>query len=521
VAEKERKREREREMKADQTWPPARNDNLCNDDRSSSRRVRRRHYSAEDVALSMRRPPLLINNYDMFTTTSSKRSREQKDGDVCLVDLVLFFCCAVGVSVGWTGILSALSFFSKAYGKSSFLYFNLAVYLPSLPVAIVQTKYDGQCDFKFGSTTAMFFRGVIAMIGMTVCIGALPYFARNNLAVCVGLTSVIGLCSAVVYGSFYQIASMINSNGWLQACFAMGYQGSGIVVLSCALSVSFDAEATDHQVSIYFISIACLEFASLLCFLVLMGHRKLVRSQLIRRDSEVALARSSTLTRVEIEKDREEEDDGDEEKFKSKSSPPPTKSELEQPLLKSSSEEELVAGNEISYKEIVRYTWPALFALFITVFGALCVLPFYTYVPSSSDNADLSQILFYTKLGSDMLGRPCTVLLRVIHTPRRMVTAALIRLLFLPLFFIYTFGGDVIPKNDTLVTIFVGLFAFSSGFINTVAYQQAPTMIPSELRIINGARVANMINTVFHAAVYGGLLVSFVVFATMENSGDM
>ena len=117
-----------------------------------------------------------------------------------------------------------------------------------------------------------------------------------------------------------------------------------------------------------------------------------------------------------------------------------------------------------------------------------------------------------------MLGRPCTVLLRLIHTPRRMVTAAVIRLLFLPVFFLYTFGGDVIPKSDILITVFVGLFAFSSGFINTVAYQLAPTMIPTELRIANGARVANMINTVFHAAVYGGLMVSFIVFATMESS---
>ena len=171
----------------------------------------------------------------------------------------------------------------------------------------------------------------------------------------------------------------------------------------------------------------------------------------------------------------------------------------------------------MNYKDIIQYTWPALFALFVTVFGALCVLPFYTYVPSSSHDADLSQILFYTKLGSDMFGRPCTVLLRLIHTPQRMVMAAIVRLLFLPLFFIYTFGGDVIPKSDILITVFVGLFAFSSGFINTVAYQLAPTMIPSELRIANGARVANMINTVFHAAVYGGLSVSFIVFATMSR----
>ena len=495
---------------SDQTWPPP------SGRREEEEGLDLRSHSAEDISrmrLRRRRNPLLVNNYDLFTR-NEKETQKQSKVEVGLIDLVLFFACAVGVSVGWTGILSALSYFSKLYGKSSFLYFNLAVYLPSLPVAIIQTKYDGQCDFKFGSTTAMCFRGIFSIIGMTICVTALPYYAKNadHLAMCVGLTGIIGLCSAIVYGSFYQIASLINSNGWLQAAFAMGYQGSGILVLIVSLAVNFDADASDRQVSIYFISIAGLEFFSLLCFLILMCKRRLVRSQLVRRDSAVALSSALARTPDNVQ------DIVDEDKNKSKPSPPPTPSpDMEQPLLKSSNDV-VDTGDEMSYKEIVRYTWPALFALFVTVFGALCVLPFYTYVPSSSNDANLSQILFYTKLGSDMLGRPCTVLLRLIHTPKRMVVAAVIRLLFLPVFFLYTFGGDVIPKSDILITVFVGLFAFSSGFINTVAYQLAPTMIPTELRIANGARVANMINTVFHAAVYGGLMVSFIVFATMESS---
>ena len=222
---------------SDQTWPPSSG--------RSEEGLDLRSQSAEDISrmrLRRRRNPLLVNNYDLFTR-NEKETKKQTKVDVGLIDLVLFFACAVGVSVGWTGILSALSFFSKLYGKSSFLYFNVAVYLPSLPVAIIQTKYDGQCDFKFGSTTAMCFRGIISIIGMTICVGALPYYAKNadHLAICVGLTGIIGLCSAIVYGSFYQIASLINSNGWLQAAFAMGYQGSGILVLIVALAVDFVA----------------------------------------------------------------------------------------------------------------------------------------------------------------------------------------------------------------------------------------------------------------------------------------
>ena len=196
----------------------------------------------------------------------------------------------------------------------------------------------------------MCFRGIFSIIGMTICVGALPYYAKNadHLAMCVGLTGIIGLCSAIVYGSFYQIASLINSNGWLQAAFAMGYQGSGILVLIVSLAVDFDADASDRQVSIYFISIAGLEFFSLLCFLILMCKRRLVRSQLVRRDSAVALSSALARTPDNVR------DIVDEDKNKSKPSPPPTPSpDMEQPLLKSSNDV-VDTGDEMSYKDIVR-----------------------------------------------------------------------------------------------------------------------------------------------------------------------
>ena len=81
----------------------------------------------------------------------------------------------------------------------------------------------------------------------------------------------------------------------------------------------------------------------------------------------------------------------------------------------------------------------------------------------------------------------------------------------MPVFFLYTFA-DIIPRSDVGALLAVGLFSFSSGYINTVAYQLAPSMIPVSNRAMNGARVANLINTAFHAAVYVGLLVSVVAF---------
>lgn len=355
---------------------------------------------------------------------------------------------------------------------------------------------------------------------MTVCVACIPFYttsdSTSSLVSIVVLTSFIGFFSAIVYGSFYQIASIISSGGRLQASFAMGYQGSGAVALIISLAIGFKSDARDAEVRTYFFTVAGVEIMSLVSFLILMCGRKnsTVPLSLKRKEStsvtspledgtlDAPLLENAAVTPSSLE-ERSLRDDGVSDGDRA-TTPNDDCCEL--------------SGRVLSYQEICAYTWPALLSLFLTVFGALCILPFYTYIPSSRGNENFSQLLFYVKLGADMIGRPCTVLLRVIHSKRGMVIASLIRVCFLPFFFLYTFGGDVIPKNDVVAAIGIGVFSFSSGFINTVAYQLAPTMIPVETQTTNGARVANVINTAFHAAVYGGLLISVVVYASSGRS---
>lgn len=156
------------------------------------RRRKRNHRSDAAAFVKPKRSyPLLLNSYDLFQNIQRRLSRRidkrrtrsvvqlrrtprnSVDGDneeaferqkmaegeeeeelspsfrtgydtspVTFFDLMLFFVCAVGVSVAWTSILSGLSYFSKKYGKASFLWLNLATYVPSLPVALAQTVWD-------------------------------------------------------------------------------------------------------------------------------------------------------------------------------------------------------------------------------------------------------------------------------------------------------------------------------------------------------------------------------------------
>ena len=103
----------------------------------------------------------------------------------------------------------------------------------------------------------------------------------------------------------------------------------------------------------------------------------------------------------------------------------------------------------------------------------------------------------------------------VLRTQRRVLAAAVVRLAFLPLFFVYVFAEGVLPRNDIAAMAAIGVWSFTSGFINTVAYQLAPLNVGFE----NGTKVANLVNTVFHAAVYCGLAVSCSVRLGIDASG--
>ena len=193
------------------------------------------------------------------------------------LDVVLFFLCAIGVSVGWTSILSALVYFSDVYGPSSFLWLNLAVYVPTLPVALLQACWDHRMDKHYGSSVTFLFRGGIALSGMALCTALVPLTSgpgrEPSLSLLLALTALIGLMSSVVYGSFYQLASIASTNGTLQAAFAMGYQGSGLVVLLASLALHFTNTPTAAALWEYFGVAAGLEVLALGSFLMLIWRR--------------------------------------------------------------------------------------------------------------------------------------------------------------------------------------------------------------------------------------------------------
>lgn len=53
-------------------------------------------------------------------------------------EVVLFFLSGVGSSLAWTAILSNLVYYTAVLGKASYIFLNLAVFIPLLPIFIAQ-----------------------------------------------------------------------------------------------------------------------------------------------------------------------------------------------------------------------------------------------------------------------------------------------------------------------------------------------------------------------------------------------
>jgi len=233
---------------------------------------------------------------------SAPHPREMNEHTGLLEHTCIFFI-AVGVSIGFTCVLAAVNYFSLTLfqDKREFLYLCMAVYLPSLPVVMLQLKYDKQVDTKLGSQNAFNFRAAVYFIIMGLLMAYLPLGPASPdvrstptmdrqppLLICV---TILGFFSALSYGTFFQIVSFLPSRGGTcTAVFSMGYQGAGIIAMIMALVIGFRTHPTDAQVKGFFWCAAFFEFFAGIAYMVMYNKSKVYRKALRIRDREASHA---------------------------------------------------------------------------------------------------------------------------------------------------------------------------------------------------------------------------------------
>ena len=113
------------------------------------------------------------------------------------LETVLFFFSGLGSSLCYIATLSSLVFYKSTYGAQSYIYINLAVYLPLLPVAIAQARYDQDVDRLVGSANAFLCRGIVGYVLSIGALASIPLRSDGGL-IFVCLPAVVGAAAVII-----------------------------------------------------------------------------------------------------------------------------------------------------------------------------------------------------------------------------------------------------------------------------------------------------------------------------------
>ncbi len=406
---------------------------------------------------------------------------------------LLMFFAAVGCTVCYTAVLSNLVYYSLTMGVDSYLFLNLTLYGPMLPITIAQSVWDVKFDREVGSLSAYSFRGFMGYSVSLICLLLLPF--ANNLTDLLVVCLLLGIASATLHGMLKQMASFVYPGCFrLAAAVTAGMQASAAPVLIFSIVTGFGRDSETKGIFQFYVSVAVLLLFCWACFRILLFESNGISRSMERHDSLLQL-------RVDFL------DDAD------AATPPllPTDSEenmesdMAQTMLREEENQE-----ESSTGDLWRITLPASFVIILTVASSMSVASFLNRVHSQHPNNEaFAQVLFYIRLLGDLLGRPAT-LYKAPTSFSNIFAMACARLSFVPVFFVYS-TTNIIPKSDIAITIGIFLFAFTSGYLVTLAYQLAPSLLNDLDRGKNLTKQNGIINVCFSIAILVGFGLSFVI----------
>jgi len=398
---------------------------------------------------------------DEVEDNSDRNNDNMSSGTDTLVDHFLFFMAGLGSSIGYIATLSSLVYFQHLLGDNSFVWLNLAVYIPLVPISIAQAKWDQRYDMQYATRVTFFFRGVVGyglVLGGTLGLIALPssfsITATTTLWIFVLSCALFqGTGGAILYGKLNQLASlMINVNGSsdngsstsssssprIQATVSAGVQASALVVLVVSWSSGFRtmnaSKFTEFMTWIFILQMGC----GGCCLFLLMCRQQVLISMMRRDDSIVLLPQQPDLLdqrdndgsvqqqqrlpllerRREASSNNNVDDSGQDDRNSFYSG------DL-------NSEEESYL--ELSFRELWHYSQSCCFILAITLIPSFLVGSWFTRVKTKvrivrdgqSSMAflrflilmllffqwmELPQVLFYVRIASDFVGRLATLL---------------------------------------------------------------------------------------------------------------
>jgi hypothetical protein len=426
------------------------------------------------------------------TTSTGSTSAVDSNNKAPLKESVLMFFAAAGCTICYTSVLSNLVYYSLTMGVESYLFLNLTIYGPMLPITIAQTIWDGNFDREVGSLGAYSFRGLLGFSVSCICILLMPF--ANQLIPLLIVSLFLGLASATLHGMLKQMASFIYPGCFrLAAAATAGMQASAAPVLFVSFATGFGRGSSSDGIRIFYFSIAGLLLFCWGCFRILISNSTGVSRGMQRQDSMLLMDDEDIIEPIISER---------EVCLESENNPPILHQARSQ-------------HGELPTWELWKKTQPACFIIMITVASSMSVACWLNRVKSQNpENEAFAQVLFYTRLLGDLVGRPAT-LHRTPTSISNLVFPACFRLSFVPVFFLYT-TTNIIPKWDIAAIVGIFMFALTSGYLATLVYQLAPSLLNDRERERNLTRQTGLINVCFSVSILLGFGLTFAIGSIIE-----
>lgn len=88
----------------------------------------------------------------------------------------------VGYTMPWAALSSELGYFKMLHGPNFLLFLNLAYFLPSVPILLLQLALDQHYNWLFGTAVSTLARQGLAQIICAICCLALPFLPWTKYA---------------------------------------------------------------------------------------------------------------------------------------------------------------------------------------------------------------------------------------------------------------------------------------------------------------------------------------------------
>jgi hypothetical protein len=118
----------------------------------------------------------------------------------------LFLLISFGYMLPWTSLGALIAYYKETYSAAFYVKLYCAYYLPGLPVALLQYRFDPYLDWRYGSQRTYLIRGVLSYLVMIAILLSLVWLTTRRALLVLFVS--LGVFGWLCHGTASMMASM-------------------------------------------------------------------------------------------------------------------------------------------------------------------------------------------------------------------------------------------------------------------------------------------------------------------------